>query len=281
MRDNLNNLIGTLTPNTRQLLNTAPSTGWVRRVGDLLKTLGWCRLMTCSHYTILHHLNNLRSGRRSRYMTGRWWGFTLHNSPSAGTADCSTLFFPKQPFVSKARAKGDSRTAQGWCFSLQTQKRSGKEPSRLFVCYYVEKSQKEDAAVAALLLLWLTFMVTAMSALMGRSSMCNTPLPDWVFDLLDIHFELESRAVASRLTDVFEVFMLNDPGSPSRQLPYPELGKESGRQPADWAKIVWHEQDLRLTGRTMLTHSNTRWLIGLWVKGVSERRRYWAKSVFV
>lgn len=98
-----------------------------------------------------------------------------------------------------------------------------------------------------------------MFALMGRSSLCIIQPLDWMFDLLDIHFELESRAVAGCLTGVFEVFMLNDPGSPSGQLPYPELGEESGRQPADWAKIVWREQDLRLTGRTTLTHSNTRW----------------------
>lgn len=41
---------------------------------------------------------------------------------------------------------------------------------------------------------------------MGRSSLCITPPLDWIFDLFDIHFELESRAVAGRLTGVLEVF---------------------------------------------------------------------------
>lgn len=170
-----------------------------------------------------------------------------------------------------------TRTAQGWCFSLQTQ--TWSPPGCL--CANTKHKKKMLLSLLCCYSGSLPHSWRPPSLLSWAAALCASSPPDWIFDLLDIHFELESRAVAGHLTAVFEVFTLNDPGSPSGQLPYPELGEESSRQPADWAKIVWREQDLRLTGRTTLTHSNTRWLTGLWVKGVSEWRRYWAKSVFV
>lgn len=52
-------------------------------------------------------------------------------------------------------------------FIANTDKEAERSPPGCFLCYYVSKTHKEDAAVAALLLLGLTstFMATAMSAL--------------------------------------------------------------------------------------------------------------------
>lgn len=184
---------------------------------------------------------------------------TLHQQ----ARQTALLFYPQNNLLHQ-KLKWKVTFAHSWRFSLQTKTRSRK-----VVCVLLCRENTKRRCCCS--------SSAAHFHINGDRHVCSHPHQTGYLTW-DIHSELEFQAVFGRLTGVFEVLTLNDPGSPSGQLPYPELGEESSRQPADWAKIVWRERDLRLTGRTTLTH---RWLTGLWVKGVSEGRRYWAKSVFV
>lgn len=67
-----------------------------------------------------------------------------------------------------------------------------------------------------------------LGLLSSTGAVFTLPQRNWIFSKPDIQFELASPvwANADHLTSVFQVFALDNQGSPSRDLPRPDMGEE-------------------------------------------------------